>query len=63
MAGALNIEVLAVGVERAGQAEALKEMGCRLAQGFHFGRPVPAAEFTDLLERPLIEGRASASSR
>ncbi len=63
MAGALNIEVLAVGVERAGQAEALKEMGCRLAQGFHFGRPVPAAEFTDLLERPLTEGRASASSR
>lgn len=62
MAGALNIEVVAEGVERAGQAELLKGLGCRLAQGFHFGRPVPAAEFTALLEKPLMESRVSASS-
>ncbi len=57
MAGALNIEVVAEGVERAGQAALLKELGCRLAQGFHFGRPVPAAEFTALLEKSLRESR------
>jgi len=62
MAGALNIEVVAEGVERAGQAELLKELGCRLAQGFHFGRPVPPAEFTALLEKSFRETRLSAPS-
>ncbi len=57
MAGALNIEVLAEGVERAEQKDLLKAFGCRLAQGFHFGRPMPAAEFTALLERSVAEVR------
>ena len=51
MAGALNIDVLAEGVEREEQAELLRELGCRMAQGFHFSRPLPAGEFHGLLER------------
>jgi EAL domain-containing protein (putative c-di-GMP-specific phosphodiesterase class I) len=30
------------GIEDAGQADALRELGCRLGQGFHYGRPAPA---------------------
>jgi EAL domain-containing protein (putative c-di-GMP-specific phosphodiesterase class I) len=43
MSAALGLDVVAEGVERAPQAELLRDMGCPMAQGFHFGRPVPAA--------------------
>jgi len=37
--------VLAEGVETSAQLERLREVGCRFAQGYLLGRPVPAAEF------------------
>ena len=33
------MDVVAEGVEHEHQAELLRDMGCPLAQGFHFGRP------------------------
>jgi EAL domain-containing protein (putative c-di-GMP-specific phosphodiesterase class I) len=51
MAQALDIKVVAEGVEREEQLDLLKTFGCDLAQGFHFSKPVPAAEFTELLFR------------
>jgi EAL domain-containing protein (putative c-di-GMP-specific phosphodiesterase class I) len=36
----LDVEVLAEGVEKEAQAEFLVRAGCRLAQGFLFGRPM-----------------------
>ncbi|MDE3175022.1 MAG: EAL domain-containing protein [Pseudomonadota bacterium] len=36
----LNVEVLAEGVETEAQAEFLERSGCRLAQGYLFGRPM-----------------------
>ena len=42
MAKALSLSVVAEGVENAGQARRASELGCDLAQGFYFGRPVPA---------------------
>lgn len=35
----VGIEVVAEGVETAGEAEAVSELGCHLAQGFFFGPP------------------------
>jgi len=63
MANALDIEVVAEGVERPEQADLLKALGCPLAQGFHFGRPMPAAEFTALLEKSLSGERGRLPSR
>lgn len=37
------IELIAEGVETAGEARALRDVGVRLAQGFHYGRPLSAA--------------------
>jgi diguanylate cyclase (GGDEF)-like protein/PAS domain S-box-containing protein len=41
MARGLGIGVVAEGVERSEQADALAAFGCTLAQGFLFGRPAP----------------------
>ena len=40
LANALGMGVVGEGVESEGQAEQLKEMGCELAQGYHFARPL-----------------------
>jgi hypothetical protein len=38
----MGLRVLAEGVETAAQAAAVQRAGCTGAQGFYFGRPVPA---------------------
>ncbi len=45
----MGLEILAEGVENAEQERLLREEGCDFAQGYHFGRPMPEAEFVDLL--------------
>jgi diguanylate cyclase (GGDEF)-like protein len=49
LALALGVDAVAEGVETAEQATVLRSLGCHLAQGFHFGRPVPADEMSRLL--------------
>lgn len=44
VAAALEIEVLAEGVERKEQADVLRDLGCQSLQGFYFARPMPANE-------------------
>jgi EAL domain-containing protein (putative c-di-GMP-specific phosphodiesterase class I) len=46
---ALGMDTVAEGVETRVQALFLAVQGCRLAQGRHFGDPVPAGELTAAL--------------
>ncbi|MBN2499111.1 MAG: EAL domain-containing protein [Deltaproteobacteria bacterium] len=51
MSHALGFEVVAEGVETAGQLDFLQRRHCDYAQGYLFSRPVPADEFSVLLQR------------
>lgn len=53
MAHSLKLHVIAEGVETEAQADFLRASGCEQAQGYLFGRPVPADEFTQLLQSKL----------
>jgi diguanylate cyclase (GGDEF)-like protein len=44
LAKALRLQIVAEGVERHDQLERLRELGCDVAQGFYFARPLPARE-------------------
>ena len=46
----LGLEVVAEGVETEETWDALRTLGCTLAQGYLISRPLPAAELTTLLE-------------
>lgn len=45
MARSLGLEVVAEGIETAGQRRLLLEQGCRIGQGFLYGRPMPMDDF------------------
>jgi diguanylate cyclase (GGDEF)-like protein/PAS domain S-box-containing protein len=49
MAGAIDADVTAEGVETSAQVSSLRTHGCDFAQGYLFARPGPACELTALL--------------
>jgi diguanylate cyclase (GGDEF)-like protein/PAS domain S-box-containing protein len=51
----LGHTTIAEGVEHSDQAAALQRLGCRLAQGFLFARPMPADDMGALLARQSID--------
>lgn len=57
MAGTLNLDVVAEGVETEAQRGFLQQRGCKVMQGYLFGRPVAADE----AEAMLREGRSSGA--
>ena len=48
----LGLEAVAEGVESPVQLDALRELGCEYAQGFHLGRPVPPASIVGTETHP-----------
>jgi diguanylate cyclase (GGDEF)-like protein len=46
MGESLGLVLIPEGIESEEQADALRALGCRLGQGFLFGRPVPASELS-----------------
>jgi diguanylate cyclase (GGDEF)-like protein/PAS domain S-box-containing protein len=51
MARGLHLQVIAEGVETAGQAAYLKQRGCDLAQGYYYSEPLAADAFAALLQQ------------
>jgi EAL domain-containing protein (putative c-di-GMP-specific phosphodiesterase class I) len=54
----LGLSVIAEGIEDRDTAELLRRMGCQQAQGYHFGQPMPAAEF----EQKYLRSASSATA-
>lgn len=52
MARSLGLRTLGEGVETQVNRRALQVLGCDCAQGYFFGRPMPAKEFEDWVQRP-----------
>jgi len=46
----LEVGIVAEGVETEAQAQFLRDHGCDEVQGYHLGRPMPAAAFAEMLE-------------
>ena len=54
----LGLSVIAEGVEDERQAQILQALGCPLAQGFLFARPMTAAALDGWLSNDALEGAA-----
>lgn len=54
MARSLCTSTIAEGIETAEQARQLLRLGCDRGQGYHFARPAPASELTQLMSRAAL---------
>ncbi len=53
MAKRLNLRTVCEGVETQDQLQLLRSLGCDMAQGYYFSRPVPYQDFLKLLPEPV----------
>lgn len=49
MASELDVDCIVEGIETAGEALIVAELGFRFVQGYHFGRPAPAEDLVELV--------------
>jgi EAL domain-containing protein (putative c-di-GMP-specific phosphodiesterase class I) len=62
LAETLQLRTVAEGVELAGQVTGLRDLGCDLAQGFHFSRPVVASALELLMTRASLTPSAGTET-
>jgi diguanylate cyclase (GGDEF)-like protein len=62
LAGAYGLEVVAEGIEDAGALADVEALGCRFAQGYYIGRPLPAAALESLLANVPELARSGATA-
>ena len=53
MAKVLDVQVVAEGVETAGQLAVLQELGCDFIQGYYFSKPLKLEEFVRFLQQKV----------
>ncbi|MDH5561385.1 MAG: EAL domain-containing protein [Deltaproteobacteria bacterium] len=56
----LQLEVVAEGIETIGQNQKLLDLGCSMAQGFYFGKPLASQDFEALLITEKESGKHSS---
>lgn len=54
MAERLNIDLVVEGVETAENVNLMNEIGCNVAQGYYFARPMEEEKFTEVFERGAV---------
>nr|WP_255480042.1 bifunctional diguanylate cyclase/phosphodiesterase [Quadrisphaera sp. RL12-1S] len=59
MSREIGLVVIAEGIETSDQALLVSEVGCPLAQGFHFHRPAPAADLVRRFQAPTLAPAAA----
>ncbi|MCF0141758.1 MAG: EAL domain-containing protein, partial [Parasporobacterium sp.] len=52
LAKKLNMRIVAEGVEEKAQVDYLAEQGCDMIQGYYYEKPMPAAEYAELMGKP-----------
>ncbi len=60
LARAYGLEVVVEGIEDSLALAGVDQLGCEYAQGYHLGRPAPAAAVEKLLATPLLPDRGLA---
>ena len=51
LAKALDMKIVAEGIEKKEQVEFLAEQGCDMIQGFYFAKPMPVDQFNQIMKR------------
>lgn len=59
MAKAMDLRIVAEGVETEAEAETLRRLGCDLAQGFLYARALPSSEFVQFVEDRMSESASA----
>jgi predicted signal transduction protein with EAL and GGDEF domain len=62
MAKSLDLDIIAEGIETAGQLTLLRAKGCRVGQGFYFSVPMSAKDLAPLLAAPSVFDYSRAAS-
>jgi EAL domain-containing protein (putative c-di-GMP-specific phosphodiesterase class I) len=58
LAQTMEKDIVVEGIEDADQAWMLRMLGCKMGQGYHFGRPVPQAAFLEFMGLARLRERA-----